>query len=45
MNSVYNKEKERWLHPWNIKQFDDLYNRDERFFSIVVKGLISYLIL
>ena len=43
MNSVYNKEKERWLHPWNIKQFDDLYNRDERFFSIVVKGLISYL--
>ena len=33
MNSVYNKEKDRWLHPWNIKQFDDSYNRDERFFS------------
>ena len=43
MKTVFNKEKEKWIHPWNIKQFDNLYNRDERFFSIVIKGLISYL--
>ena len=24
-------------------KFDDLYNRDERFFSIVIKGLLSWL--
>lgn len=43
MNKVFNRENERWIRPWNEKQFDDLYNRDERFFSLVIKGLISWL--
>ena len=43
MNNVFNVEKEEWKHPWNIEAFDNLYNRDERFFSIVIKGLISWL--
>jgi len=43
MNNVFNVTKDKWQRPWNIEAFDDLYNRDERFFAIVVKGLISWL--
>ena len=35
--------KDKWLRPWNIKKFDDLTTRDERFFSIVIKGCLNYL--
>ena len=42
-NHTVNRKKKPWIHPWNTKQFNDLYNRDERFFSIVVKGVIAYL--
>ena len=43
MNNVFNREKEKWIRPWNQLEFDDLYNRDERFFAIVIKGLLSWL--
>ena len=43
MNNVFNREKEPWVRPWNQEKFDDLYNRDERFFAIVIKGLLSWL--
>lgn len=33
----------RWIRPWNVTKFDDLYNRDERFFSVIMKGLIGWL--
>lgn len=42
MNTV-NIKKSKWIKPWNTKQFNDLYNRDERFFSILLKGTIAYL--
>lgn len=42
-NNVTNKIETKWLRPWNITKFNDLYNRDERFFSILIKGVISYL--
>lgn len=32
-----------WKHPWNLEKFDNLYNKDERFFSIVIKGLLRWL--
>lgn len=34
---------DRWLHPWNVTEFDDLYERDERFFAILTKGVLSWL--
>jgi len=43
MNRVFNREQHKWIRPWNEEKFDDLYNRDERFFSIIIKGLISWL--
>ena len=43
MNKVFNREKEPWIRPWNQEKFDELYNRDERFFAIVIKGLLSWL--
>lgn len=44
MNNVFNRDNnKKWVRPWNLEKFDDLYNRDERFFSIVMKGLISWL--
>lgn len=43
MNNVFNREKEKWIRPWDQEKFDDLYNRDERYFAILIKGLISWL--
>lgn len=43
MDKIINKDKEKWIRPWNIKQFDDLYNRDDRFISVLIKGTIAYL--
>ena len=40
---VYENNKSTWLRPWNIEKFDNLYNRDERFFSILLKGTLSWL--
>ena len=44
MKNIFNKiDDDVWVRPWNEEKFDDLYNRDERFFSIIIKGLISWL--
>lgn len=32
-----------WKKPWQLKTFDNLYNRDERFFSIIIKGALAWL--
>lgn len=37
------KNTPEWIRPWNVEAFDDLYNRDERFFSILIKGALSFL--
>ena len=31
-----------WKHPWQLEKFDNIYNKDERFFSILIKGLIAW---
>lgn len=43
MENVYNREKKNWIRPWNIEKFDNLYNRDDRFFSILIKGALGWL--
>lgn len=43
MQNLVNKEQDRWLHPWNVKKFDNLFDRDDRFFSVVLKGALSWL--
>lgn len=42
-NNTVNRKKEKWIRPWNTRQFNDIYNRDERFISIILKGVIAYL--
>lgn len=43
MNKIYNIERDIWKRPWNLKSFDNLYNRDDRFFAIILKGALSWL--
>lgn len=43
MQNLVNKEKERWMRPWNVKKFDNLFDRDDRFFAVVIKGALSWL--
>ena len=43
MNNIFNRSIKPWIRPWMKENFDNLYNRDERFFSIVIKGLIGWL--
>lgn len=33
----------KWKRVWDIEKFDDLFNRDERFFSVLIKGMIGWL--
>ena len=33
----------KWERVWDITKFDDLYNRDERYFALLLKGLLSWL--
>lgn len=43
MNTVYNIERDEWKRPWNLKTFDNLYDRDDRFFAIILKGTLAWL--
>lgn len=43
MQNLINKEVDKWERPWNVVKFDNLYNRDERFFSLVIKGALMWL--
>lgn len=40
---VTNKKIDKWVRPWEIEKFDNLTVRDERFFSIVMKGCLGWL--
>ena len=40
---VYQKTTSNWLRPWNLEKFDNLYDRDERYFAILLKGALSWL--
>ena len=31
------------MRPWNLEKFNNLYNRDERFFAILLKDALSWL--
>lgn len=40
---IINKEIDKWTRPWEIEKFDNLAVKDERFFSIIIKGCLSWL--
>ena len=40
---ISNVEKSQWIRPWNKEKFDDLHNRDERFFGLLIKGTLAWL--
>ena len=42
-NNIINKDIDKWIKPWNIKQFDELSIRDERYFSVLIKGCLNWL--
>ena len=42
-NKIFKHKSTDWLRPWNLTTFDNLYNRDERFFAILIKGALSWL--
>ena len=37
------QEKDIWIRPWDKQRTDDLYKRDDRFFALVVKGVLAFL--
>lgn len=43
MQNLVNKKIDRWVRPWNVEKFNELEKRDERFFSIVLKGVLGWL--
>lgn len=43
MDNVVNRQIDNWVRPWNIESFSTLSYKDERFFAILLKGLLSYL--
>lgn len=43
MKNVYQGKQDVWVRPWDQPVQDNLYERDERFFSILMKGILGYL--
>lgn len=43
MQNIVNKNIDKWVHPWNTEKFDNIFERDDRFFSVLVKGALSWL--
>lgn len=35
--------EDKWIRPWDKKTTNDLYNKDERFFSLLIKGVLSFM--
>lgn len=42
-NIISTSKEGNWIRPWNQEKFDDLFNRDERFFAILIKGFLSWI--
>lgn len=40
---VVNEKIDKWVRPWEIEKFDGLTVRDDRFFSIITKGILGWL--
>ena len=43
MDNILKKELDIWVRPWDTEKTDNLYDKDERFFAIVIKGVLAYL--
>lgn len=43
MTDTYKGIIDKWIRPWDRDKTDNLYERDERFFAILIKGVLSFL--
>ena len=46
MQNIYPADKlhnDIWYRPWDKEQTDNLYERDDRFFGLVMKGVLAFL--
>lgn len=43
MQNLVNKEVDVWVRPWNRTKFDNIYEKDDRFFALLIKGVLSWL--
>lgn len=43
MQDLVNKKVDKWIHPWNVQKFDNITDRDDRYFALLLKGALSWL--
>lgn len=43
MNDIYSDIQDEWVRPWDKEKSDSLYYKDERFFGILMKGVLAFL--
>ena len=43
MENLVKQIEDKWIRPWDREKTDNLYERDERFFAIIMKGVLSFL--
>lgn len=43
MQGLVNKKVDKWIRPWEIENFNEQSDRDDRFFSLLIKGALSWL--
>lgn len=43
MENISSKPIDVWVRPWDVEKTDNIYDRDDRFFAILIKGFLSYL--
>lgn len=43
MKNLVERDIDIWVRPWDTEKTDNIYDRDERFFAILVKGVLAWL--
>ena len=43
MQNIDTSPQDKWIRPWEKEQTDNLYYKDERFFGILMKGILAFL--
>ena len=43
MDNIAKKDIDVWVRPWDNEVTDNIYDRDDRFFAVLIKGVLNYL--
>lgn len=43
MENIAKREIDKWVKPWDKEKTDNIFDRDDRFFAVLIKGVLTFL--